>query len=368
MFSRLFSLLIILAGACLFSCGDNSTDGKGDNATDYVFYTKWTGSGNFDPNDPAQFQMRRIDLESYKDVVLFDTAKVLGVAGDRVFYLRPEDTDKSKVRVMSCKADGSDPIKYSMWERASFLWPKLSADGKMLAYFNHSTSLNVYSATVGGQNAGQIYAFQYNGDNPYPLTCFTADSKIIGISQPVTNDSAKPHLIICGFSSDGALKMIDPLELGGFGNMMGGLSPDARYFVYNAYVENTPDSFALTVVDLYNLGVRTLSKDRRARYNLAWSPDGSMIAFQFDANDLTIIDTLGNPVVSISANHTNPSPINGLYPVWSPDGKKLLAQFSDDVSGNPIYLGNLKIHEVGTAKIKELVVEQKVLNAFFMYR
>ena len=115
--------------------------------------------------------------------------------------------------------------------------------------------------------------------------------------------------------------------------------PDGSRLVFPVYRGDSPDAVRITVADVATGATRVLSKEKSPQdYWPLWSPDGRMIAFSRDDDDLWVMraDGGGGRQVARSVDSLLDEP-------WSPDSTRLLF-----ARGGAIVVASLRTGEVST--------------------
>lgn len=117
-------------------------------------------------------------------------------------------------------------------------------------------------------------------------------------------------------------------------------SPDGQWIAHS--YEN-PNAKSASDYDIYLMNATDYSKNLRVTHNLinplasAWSPDSSEIAFfAYDIKSQSQAIYLLNTSCVTQGQNCNPEPtflVSGMYPDWSPDGKRIVYR---DVSSDQI--------------------------------
>ncbi|MEI7817367.1 MAG: Tol-Pal system beta propeller repeat protein TolB [Desulfuromonadales bacterium] len=119
-----------------------------------------------------------------------------------------------------------------------------------------------------------------------------------------------------------------PLTKNGAINLNPDFSPDGREIIFTSYKRGNPDLYRRS---LSNTAEVALSNRTGLNITGNWSPDGSKIALALSKDgdaEIYTIDKDGSHPVRLTVN-----PALDLYPAWSPDGKRLA--FVSDRLGKP---------------------------------
>lgn len=365
MIKKYFLFAITAAIFLIASCNDSTIDPGGDKDSGnrkYVFYSKMPEGGVFIYYWYSNFQIRRVDTETMEDVLIRDTSLLVGIAGNKVYYVVYNHDNPWEVDLRRCDENGKNDELLSNWYAYQPRIFQLSPDGMKILYFTRKTKWEVHCSDIDSSNDKLLYSLnRYTGENPLPYASFSMNMKRIGIA----DQDPYPLSYLYSNKFDGSNLKYE-WAVDGFGKMLGGLSPDGMSFAYDSLKPGAGNNFDIAIIDFTNYRKKKITSENKACYNISWSPEGSKLAYYWDAGKLFLIDTSGANKLQVTNITSNPGDLEGLYPKWSADSKWLLFGTSANAAGGDIYLGDLKLYNLATKTLKTLVPEEKVWNAFFM--
>lgn len=346
----------------IVSCHDSTIDPGNDNGAGspkYVFYTKskeWKFYGYRLPS----FQVRRINLQTRKDVLIADSSILSGVCGNQVYYIATSRTSMDTVELRRCDMDGKSDRLMCNWYANKQRYFILSPDGSKMIYASMGIN-EVYCSDTDHNNNIKIFSTVVNNNIPLTIATFAADSKKIGIID--SYGYLVYNLYTCNI--DGSdLKLQDSIR--GEGQMLGGLSPDGMSFAYISYDSIYTNSFKIAIVDFQKHTKKIVTEHNKMVINITWSHDGSKLAYYTDPGKFFIIDTSGSNKKQITNLLSYDSYFWGFRPDWSSDCKRILFINSTNIDDLwNVNLGNLKLFNLETEELETLIKDEIVLNAFF---
>jgi TolB protein len=308
-------------------------------STHSVFYT-WLRSGiSYRLTADLSEQMTDSVLEQMVESMLkppnndLTPASDGSTAGKIVFT----STRSGNGEIYAIKPDGSGLRQLTNDPDMDFN-PIWSPDGTKIAFMRVKATPDVVNAPPGARPPISIYVMNADGSDQRNLTpegvrsfrnlTWSPDSKQLAVecTQKLTDPDGNGQICVINVDGSGVQRVVPPQLFGTSPSW----SPDGRWIAFRGQASSMDQpAIGIYLVSPDGKQLRTITAKSSTPDPLAWSPDGTRLAYAFgkQPKDIAVIDVDGSGEHDIALNTTSLSD-----PLWSPDGTRFLIMSEGGVS------------------------------------
>jgi Tol biopolymer transport system component len=353
------TLLLVLCSLSLSACTDSSTDpGSDPTANGRIRYWMLDSVGI-----PTAFVT---DEGSTTPTLWLTNTAIMSQPRDGrmlVVNITPDGREVAAAKVV----DSSGATLQTLVLPAKVRMPmSMSPDGRTVFFARGGDSVDEFDYYVRDVASGVDTRVTTRGDREGTVA-FSADSRHVAFYEEGPSSSRADFLVVVDV--DGSNRRILTDSATSTGDNKGGLawSPRGDRIVYT---RETDLQSSLWSIALDGTSRRELTPGFEYASMASYSPDGSSITFSG-----VPVDGTSGPVWVMSADGTSlrnvtPTLPNGhvtAYPMWSPNGKKLLYVDHDETSQGNLLGGSLWVVDVASATTKLLHNERRIMWGYWDY-